>query len=125
MSVLAAVKLILTPMLVARLGIGGAPLASTVSYAAGFLSSVILLSYSARARASVLSGLCKPLTSALLSVLCARAVFEGHFGGDGAVAFLISAALAATIYLFLMTVLHLKRIISSLKLVNFNKKAEA
>ena len=126
MLVLAAAKITSSYVLIGRLGIGGAPLGTTVSYALAFAVSVAILGFSVKVSPFVFLGLLRPMLCAFLAVGTGRRVYDAYSQrADQMLLFIICVMICIALYFIFMILLSMISGKKSFFSVIFNKKREA
>ena len=124
MAVLVSVKISATYFLIERIGIIGAPIGTSLSYATAICVSVLLLYRYTGASLSVFLSAWRPLLAAFCAVGAARMMYE-RLPDMTTASFLICAAISVVLYVIFMTILSLKQVKGLPKFVNLNKKEKA
>jgi stage V sporulation protein B len=99
-------KVAISYVLITRtdLGIYGAPLGTVICYAVALFTSLIIYGRVMGRGLAIIGSSLSPYLTAFAAVICSRAVYERlSFGLESSLALLISIALAAIIYLALIT----------------------
>jgi stage V sporulation protein B len=126
MLVLAAVKVMASYMLIGKLGIAGAPIGTTVSYALAFATSLLLLRFSTGISPFVFLHLVRPTLSSVLAVEIGRAFYDAFSKGNNEVLlFFICVIVCVALYFIFMILLSMISVKKILNFVRINKKKDA
>jgi Na+-driven multidrug efflux pump len=126
MLVLAAVKVMASYILIGKLGIAGAPIGTTVSYALAFATSLLLLRFSTGISPFVFLHLVRPTLSSVLAVEIGRAFYDAFSKGNNEVLlFFICVIVCVALYFIFMILLSMISVKKILNFVRINKKKDA